>query len=68
MAREGFVFRFVRPCAVAAVITVLGACGGVFRPKRRASSRGGEFISKREHMAAVYSVAAPSGLERWGAS
>lgn len=28
MARAGFVFRFLRPCAVAAFITVLSACGG----------------------------------------
>jgi len=28
MAREGFVRRFLKPCAVAALIVVVGACGG----------------------------------------
>ena len=28
MARAGFVFRFLKPCAVAAVLAVVAACGG----------------------------------------
>ena len=28
MARAGFVFRFLKPCAVAAFLSVVAACGG----------------------------------------